>query len=381
MNRRVLVLCFFVGLVPALAMLWAGETVRAREYVAEDMELNPSGTAYEINPDEDGHLWVSDFSGDEIRQINPATGVYTIYQDLNTPSDARSDGSGHIWWSDSDNRLRRLALGSGLVTTWTLPAGRVPLGTAVDGDGNVWVTDSTNPLLHRFDPETTELCSYAVPDGGTGNYIVADETDIWLSDYSVSRILRLEAASGEFTMWNLPWSSYVNGIGIDRDGDVWLAESGDHSLLMQLESPINQLTVYTLPVGIWPEMLVVHEGLVWYSEDNVGTVGALDPVAADGVTSTLVVSSTQVTPSCSILGSGSSAPAVTSSGTVTWTAVVLTNVVDSDGWTVYALPVGSAPWGITVLGRDIFVVDQGRQTLVRIARPSWDLYLPLVMQQ
>jgi streptogramin lyase len=381
MNRRVLIQCFVVGIVPALAMLWAGARVRATEYVAEDTELNPSGTAYEVNADEDGNLWVSDFSADEIRQINPATGVYTIYQGLSSPSDARADGAGNAWWSDSNNRLRRLALGSGLVTTWTLPAGRVPLGTAVDAAGNVWVTDSTNPLLHRFDPATTQLCSYAVPDGGISNYIVADGTDIWLSDHVVSRILRLEPASGDFTMWDLPWSSFINGIGVDKDGNIWVAESGDHSLLAQLEPQINQLTAYTLPVGIWPEMLVVHEGLVWYSEDNSGTVGVLDPAAANGVASTLVVSTEQVTPSCSILGPGSSAAAVTSSSTATWSASVLTNVVDSDGWTVYSLPAGSAPWGITVLDEDVFVVDQGRQRLVRISAVSWSLYLPIVMRE
>lgn len=381
MKKSVLILCCAAGIALSMALLWAGGRARANATTVEETALNPAGETYELNVDGEGNLWVSDFGAEEISQIHPATGAYTTYEGLSSPSDARSDGSGNVWWSDSNDELWRLALGSGIVASWTLPAGGAPLGTAVDPAGNVWVADSTQPLLHRFAPGTTELCSYDVPDGGTSNYIATDGSDVWLSDYTMSRILRLAPASGEFTMWDLPWSSYINGIAVDGGGDVWVAESADYSLLAQLEPGIDQLTAYTLPVGIWPEMLAMQGRLVWYSEDNVGTVGVLDPAAADGVTHTLAVSSEQVTASCSILGPGSSAAAVTRSGTAAWATSALTTVVESEGWTVYSLPAGSAPWGIAILDGDVFVVDQGRQMLVRISPAGWQVYLPMVVRQ
>jgi streptogramin lyase len=381
MRKSVLVLCCAVGLALSLALLWAGGRARANGYSAEETPLNPSGEAYELNVDGEGNLWASDFGAEEIWQIHPATGVYTTYAGLSSPSDARSDASGHVWWSDTDDELWRLALGSGIVTSWTLPAGGALLGTAVDGAGNVWVTDSTQPLLHRFAPGTTELCSYDVPDGGTSNYIATDGSDVWLSDYTMSRILRLAPASDEFTMWDLPWTSFVNGIAIDGEGDIWVAESAGYSLLAQLEPEVSQLTAYTLPVGIWSEMVTLQGGLVWYSEDHAGTVGVLDPAAADGVTHALFVSSEQVTPSCSILGPGSSAAVVTRTGTVTWTTSALTAAVESQGWTVYSLPASSAPWGIAIVDGDVFVVDRGRQMLVRISSVGWEVYLPMVVRQ
>ena len=383
MNKRVLAPGFVFGIVAVLALVWVGGVSRAIQHQAEETDLNSSGTAYEINPDGAGNLWISDFGGDEIRRLNPETGAYTAYQDLSAPSDARSDGAGNVWWSDAGNQLRRLTLASGLVTTWALPDGSMPVGTAVDQAGNVWVTDASDPLLHRFDPGTTELCSYAVPDGGSSNYIVADGADIWLSDYANARILRLEPSSDRFTLWDLPWSSYINGLAIDADSELWVAESGAHSLLARLDPQIDQLTTYTLPVGVWPEMLTLHAGLVWYSEDYDGTVGVLDPATASGGTETLSVSSTGVTSNCSTLGAGSSATAAASSGTATWVTTVLTNVVDSGGWTVYSLPAGSTPWGITVLNEQVFVVDQGRQTLVRITEAQetdYQVFLPIVQR-
>ena len=380
MKKGMLVVCLVVGVALSFALLWAAGQAQASEYSASEAALNPAGEAYELNVDGEGNLWASDYGAGEIWQIHPATGAYTVYEGLSSPSDARPDGMGNVWWSNSEDELWQLALSTSIVTRWALPAAGTPLGTAVDEAGDVWLVDSTEALLYRFAPGTTELCSYEVPDGGTSNYIATDGTEVWLSDYTASRIVRLQPASGDFTTWDLPWTSYINGIAVDGEGDVWVAESAAHSLVARLEPEISRLTAYTLPVGTWPEMLAMQGDLVWYSEDNAGTVGVLDPAAADGTTHTLVISTTAVTPTCSILGPGISAPAVSRSGTVAWATSSLTTAVASGGWTVFSLPSGSAPWGMAVVDGHAFVVDYGRQVLVRISPPGEKVYLPLVMR-
>lgn len=381
MKKGLLVLCLVAGVALSLALLWAGRQVGANGYTAQEAALNPAGEAYELNADAAGNLWVSDFGAGEIWHIHPATGVYTAYEGLSTPSDARPDGSGSVWWTDSDAVLWRLALGTGAATPWALPSGGAPLGTAIDTDGNVWVADSAQPLLYRFAPTTTELCSYALPGGATSNYIATGGTALWLSDYTAYHMMRLEPASGEFTMWELPWTSYINGIAVDGEGDVWVAESASYSLLAELDPVIDRLTAYTLPVGTWPEMLALHDDLVWYSEDDAGTVGVLDPSVAAGATYTLSSSTQVVTPTCSTLVAGISATLDTRSGTAVWATSSLSTTVASGGWTVFSLPDGGAPWGIAVAGSEAFVVDKGRQLLLRIAPPGVDVYLPLVVRQ
>jgi streptogramin lyase len=381
MRTRAIALSVVTGLILA-GTLTLGFILQARAAgTVQDMELNPNGEAYEINVGASGRLWISDYVGDEIRVIHPGTGVYTTYQ-ASTPSDARPDGAGSLWWSDTDSHLLRLVLATGQVTSWTLPVSGFPLGTAVDQDGDIWLSDSTESLLYRFDPGTTELCSFTLPDGGNSNYITADGENIWLSDYVASRLMRLEPASNTFTLWDLPWSSYVNGIEVDGDGDVWIAESDEFSLLAEFDPQINQLNAYTVPYGIWPEMLAFLGDSVWYTEDIYGTIGVLDPASADSGAYILDVSSEQVAPSCAVLGAGSTAPAVTSSGTHPWASSMITNEVDIPGWSIYTLPENGTPWGITVLGDDVYVVDQGRQMLMRISaqEDTQKIYLPVVIK-
>lgn len=382
MRIRTIVFSTIIGFILVIALISvANLQAGAMLYNSEDIELNPAGEAYEINQSTDGLLWISDKDGNEIRQIDPATGAYTVYQDIATPSDARPDGAGNLWWTNSNDQLLRLTLSSGQIMSWTLPNSSFPLGTAVDQVGNIWVTDSIAPLLFRFKPGTTELCSYAVPDGGVSNYIATDGGDIWLSDYYKSRIIRLEPGSNTFTLWDLPWSSFVNGIGIDDGGDIWIAESWIYYLLARFEPQIDQLSAYTLPVGFWPEMLAFKSNRIWYTEDWDGMVGGLDPIVAENVTMTLSVSSVQVSPTCEILGPGTTTSAVTSSSTATWTTSVMTNVVDSQGWEIYQLPANSDPFGITVVGDQVFVVDTGRQVLIRATiEDVYNVYVPLVIK-
>jgi streptogramin lyase len=297
---------------------------------------------------------------------------------------ARRDAEGDVWWTNfTDNHLGQISLSANQVTTWTLPGAGKPLGTAVDDSGEVWVTDSFEPQVHRFDPAAKQLCTYAVPDAGISDYIVADGGYIWLGDWWLSRLLRLNPATNEFTIWALPDGAFPEGVAVDESEHVWAADSGLRRLV-ELQPETNQLTTYMLPAGAWPEMLVPHKGLVWYTEDDSGTVGVLDPATAHGTTTTVTSTTQSATPACDNLGPGTSAPLVTSTGSVSWTSTVVTTVVDSDGWTIYELEPGSSPWGIAVVQDDVFVVDEGRQKLLRLSVKGTEekhrVYLPLVLK-
>jgi streptogramin lyase len=298
-------------------------------------------------------------------------------------SDARRDGIGDVWWTNyTDNQLGRISLSANQVTTWPLPGAGTPFGTAVDDSGKIWVTDPFESTVHRFDPDTQQLCTYMVPDAGVSDYIVADDGYIWLADWSLSRLLRLNPATGEFTIWALPAGAFPEGVAVDESGHLWAADS-ELSLLVELQPAINQLTTYTVPVGIWPEMLDPHDGLVWYTEDYSRTVGVLDPATANGTTTTVAGATKSVTPACDNLGPGTSAPLVTSTGSASWASIALATLQDSGGWTIYALEPGSSPWGIAVVQNDVFVVDRGRQKLLRLSTAAdgkYRVYLPVVMK-
>lgn len=96
----------------------------ANESIRET-NLTPGGYIYEVNPDAQGNLWLTDYGADQIWQFNRGTSAYTIYNGLRNPGDARRDNNNNVWWTDYNNGLLgRINLTASTVTTWTLPGGR-----------------------------------------------------------------------------------------------------------------------------------------------------------------------------------------------------------------------------------------------------------------
>jgi streptogramin lyase len=128
-------------------------------------------------------------------------------------------------------------------------------------------------------------------------------------------------------------------------------------------------------------MIVVRDESVWYTEEDQGTLGVLDPAQASGTTATLVSGALDVTPACSNLGAGTTATLPTQTGTLAWTSGTLEPRIDTGGFAVYELPAGSSPYGLAAGEDFLWVADRGRQKLLRIALPdTHTLYLPMVLQ-
>ena len=370
------VLLLALGVASGLTVAKAAGTM-----VLED-SLNPTGNAYEINPDTHGNLWITDYGANEVRQVNPATRVVTIYSGLKNATDARMDPAGMVWWTNADGRaLGRISLGTSTVTTWTLTGTFALGGIAFDGAGRVWTTDVSflDGLLYRFTPGTDQVCTYAIPDGGGSAYILAQGANIWLGDTWNSRILKFDSGSNVFTYWQLGGSAIPKGMALEANGNLWWADE-NQPRLGRLEPVISRTTVYTLPIGTTPEMIALNQGKVWYTENVSRTIGMLDPAVASGLSSTPVKSTAPVSPTCTNLGSGHSATVSISTAVLAWTPAVYTRTINSGGWTVYQMPPGAAPWGIAANAADTWAVDHGRHKLAHLFEPK-NVYLPLITKQ
>jgi streptogramin lyase len=374
-NRRLFPRIASMLWLPALLLLAAGITT-ANGIPAQETGLDPLGTAYELNRDEQGDLWISDYGADQIWQVTPATGVYTIYQDMANATDARRDAAGMVWWTDlNSSQLGRILPSAGTVTTWALPA-ESPMAIAFDGAGQVWITDFYQ--VYRFTPGTSQVCTYTVPDYGYSVSIAAQAGNIWLGDGQQNRILNLDPASNLFTLWQLAAGAFPRGLTLDESGYLWWADE-NLGALARLEPGLNRLTAYTLPDGASPKMIAPNAGKVWYTSSDSGTVGVLDPTKASGTTYTLTKTTMPVTPTCNDLGPGISSTLTLSAGILAWTPNVYTRTVASGGWSVYQLPSGGYPWGLAAAGKDIWVGDQGRQKLAWLS-DSVHIYLPVVIR-
>jgi DNA-binding beta-propeller fold protein YncE len=203
---------------------------------------------------------------------------------------------------------------------------------------------------------------------------------VWLGDWVNGRILKFDPSSDQLTWWeNAGLGALPVGLAFDASDNLWWADFGLDAIV-RLEPQSDLQTTYALSVGTDPTMIAIaNDGLVWYTESVSGTVGSLSPAQAGGVSSTLYKATIAVTHSCSDLGAGTTSSINTQSGTAAWSDAVLTTLVEGGAWRVYQLPPNGSPWGVISSMNSTFVVDQGRQKLLRIPHKH-TIYLPHVVK-
>ena len=364
----------------ALALLWAA-VLQASTLAVEEANLPPGSDPREVNPSASGGVYVSDLEAGAIWQIE-ADGAYSRYELLSEVVDARSGPAGGVWWTDALDGFGRLDAGAETATRWALGGDQNLGGLAFDQAGGVWLTQYFGRAVYRFDPASTEVCTYTV--GAPSHYVLARDGWVWLGNWSYDRIYHLDPDEGQATWWQIPGANATPvGLALDDGGNLWWADSSQ-GILARLEPDLGRMTSYTLPLGTKPVMIALRGGRVWYTEYGEGTVGVLDPAKASGATATLASGTASLAPSCRTLGQGTTAPVQSESGTLTWTAGDLEPSLDAGGFTIYALPPGSSPWDIAASGEFVWATDPGRAKLIRLEVPEVEtvyIFLPLVTRR
>ena len=186
----------------------------------------PTGLAV----DGSGNVYVADRNNDEIRKITPAGVVTTLAGNttsgftnatgtaaaFNQPFAVALDSSGNVYVADQQNNAIRKVTPTGVVTTLagsgtagftdatgTAAQFHFPSGVAVDGSGNVYVTDQINNCIRKV-TQAGAVTTFA----GNGTGAGVDGT----------------GTAAEFF--------FPQGIAIDADGDLYVADDGDPRVRM-----------------------------------------------------------------------------------------------------------------------------------------------------
>jgi len=329
---------------------------------ALDLPLNPGGEAYEINRDDMGRLWISDFSSHEVWGIDPTNGTYEVYPVSGSPVDARQAG-GWLWWATGvGNILGRVSTNDGSYTEWQVPDAPGFLSTNLDDQGRLYATDSSNPYLYRQDAEMGQLCTYSLPGYGAGNYIVRYGRYLWVDNFVDSIIIRFQIDSDSLTWWSLPAGSSPFGMAVDGQGNLWYADSGSKAIA-QLDPNTSQLTVYPLPIGNQPMMITVQSNEIWFTEQSQSNIVRLDPVKAEHSILPLTANTQPLTPDCVSSSPSNSGKVTITRGQLNWSENTYPAQKKQSGWQIYQMPENSKPQGIA-LKDNVYVVDWGRQMLI-----------------
>lgn len=190
---------------------------------------------HDVTVADDGTIFLADSAHHRVRRIDPVTGIITTVlgtgaagvgaddvlgtrSQLKNPKSVALFGDG-LFVADLSNRVRRLDLTTGIVTTvaGTGVAGYSgdggpavsarldsPQRVAIDSVGNIYVADSGNDAVRRVDAQTGLITAVA----GTG---VAG----YGGDGGPGPLARLRAP---------------RGVALDGDGTLYVADSGNHRI-------------------------------------------------------------------------------------------------------------------------------------------------------
>ena len=350
MRINLFLLASLLGLTLIIAAIASASTM-----TLEEADTSFEGV-WEINRGRDGDFYISDFDGEKILRVD-ASGVYTLYLDAGPAVDAKPDSAGNIWFTDYWQTLGRIEQDSGVLTTWSLTGAQNLGGLAISEAGQVWLSQAFGSDIYRFDPSSTEVCTYSV--GAPSEYVLYGAGAVWLGNWADDLIVRLDDSTNQAISWQIEGSSVRPwGLALDAEGDLWWTDTGLEALA-QLEPDLDRMTTYSLPVGTTPQMITFEGERIWYAESGSGTVGMLDPSTAVGMTATLSVDSNTVTPDCAILSSNAPTSVSASSGSLAWASQSLAPLVNEAGWLVYELPdAPRSPYGVAHGSGYVWLTDQ-----------------------
>ena len=247
------------------------------------------------------------FSGDG----GPATSA-----SLNSPHGVAVDGSGNVLIADTYNsRVRRLAAGTGVITTVAGNGGYgfsgdggpgtstslyQPTGVAVDGGGNVFIADRNNHRIRRLaagtgiittvagdgtygysgdnGPGTSASLAYSqglAVDGG-GNVLIADSGNHRIRRLAAGTgIITTVAGNGAMTLSgdggpgisaNL---AYSQGLAVDGGGNLFIADTDNRRIRLWRLDAGTQVIKTVADIGFLTGMGPERIGLAIDSEGNL----------------------------------------------------------------------------------------------------------------
>lgn len=239
-----------------------------------------------------GNVYIADTLDYRIRKVTPAgiistiagTGVPGFSGDggpataarLSSPENPAIDGSGNIYFADSENnRVRRIS-SSGIITTVAGtgncgdfggggPAVKAelcsPSAVAVDSRGNLYIADTDNNMIRKVTPAgiISDFAGDRVP-GSMGNGAAASKAelkqptgvavdslgDVYIADSGNNEIRQVNPAGKIHTVAGTGKSGYSGdggpatsaklsdpmGVGVDTLGDVYIADSSNYRIRM-----------------------------------------------------------------------------------------------------------------------------------------------------
>jgi virginiamycin B lyase len=248
----------------------------------------PNSGPHGLQPDKDGNIWYTGNAAGLIGMVDAKTGKVTEYK---MPNPKAKDP--HTIAFLSDGRLIFTVQGGNFVGTLDpkVAGGNIklveaptvnsrPYGVRLDSKGVPYFDEFNSNKIGSIDPKTMIITEHALPakDARPRRIAIGKDDTVWYGDYARGFLGHLDPKTGKVEEFASPGGpeSKPYAIDVTADGAVWYVETGDDTKNVLVRFNLETKKFLTWPVpgggGTVRNMDIDKNGNLWLAESGVGKI-------------------------------------------------------------------------------------------------------------
>lgn len=246
----------------------------------------PNSGPHGIIPDRDGNIWYTGNAAALIGKIDPKTAKITEYK----MPDPKAKDPHTMAFLKNGTMLFTVQAGNfvgsldprtpnGNIKLVSPPTANArPYGIMLDSKEMAYFDEFNAPNIGSIDPKTMKITEYPLPDKGARprRIWVAKDDTVWYGDYARGYLGHLNPATKHVEEFKSPGGedSKPYAIAVTADGAVWYVETGDdaHNMLVRFNPATKKFQTWPIPGGggTVRNMDIDRNGNLWLAESGVG---------------------------------------------------------------------------------------------------------------
>jgi virginiamycin B lyase len=259
-------------------------THQFKEYALPTANSGPHG----LQPDKDGNIWYTGNSAGLIGKIDAKTGKITEYKMPNPkaadPHTIAFLPDGRLFFTvQAGNFIGTLdpkAANGAIKLVESPTVNSRPYGVRLDSKGVPYFDEFNSNKIGSADPKTLIIREYPLPDKGARprRIAVAKDDTVWYGDYARGYLGHLDPKTGKVEEFKSPGGedSRPYAIDVTADGAVWYVETGDdaRNVLVRFNPETRKFLTWPIPGGggTVRNMDIDKNGDLWLAESGTGKI-------------------------------------------------------------------------------------------------------------
>jgi len=248
----------------------------------------PNSGPHGLQADKQGNIWYTGNAAGLIGKIDPKTGKITEYKMPNPkakdPHTIAFLQDGRIFFTvQAGNFIGSLdpqAPGGAIKLVESPTVNSRPYGVRLDSKGVPYFDEFNSNKIASADPKTLVIREYPLPAAGARprRIAVGKDDTVWYGDYARGYLGHLDPKTGKVEEFASPGGAESRPYAIDvtADGAVWYVETGDETknILVRFNPETKKFLTWPIPGGggTVRNMEIDKQGNLWLAESGVGRI-------------------------------------------------------------------------------------------------------------